>query len=131
MASSAKPGKRYGTATSPSTCARRRLPCFNLRWVGANSELAQASDAKNSAAQLVADRTGEQAAAARQQVTAAAALPELRDAEVRAAAALQRLNLAREALEREETRARERMAELNQRLLQLEGDIERERPPRR
>ena len=53
--------------------------------------------------------------------------PRLRDAEVRAAAALQRLNLAREALEREETRARERMAELNQRLLQLEGDIERER----
>ena len=100
---------------------------FHLRWIGANSELAQASDAKNSAAQLVADRTGEQAAAARQQVTAAAALPELRDAEVRAAAALQRLNLAREALEREETRARERMAELNQRLLQLEGDIERER----
>src|ERR1700730_9014566 len=100
---------------------------FHLRWVAANTELAEASDAKNSAAQLVADRTGEQAAAARQQATAAAALPELRDTEVRAAAVLQRLNLAREALEREETRARERMAELNQRLLQLEGDIERER----
>ena len=100
---------------------------FHLRWVAANTELAEASDAKKSAAQLVADRTGEQAAAARQQATAAAALPELRDTEVRAAAALQRLNLAREALEREETRARERMAELNQRLLQLEGDIERER----
>src|ERR1700738_1549854 len=100
---------------------------FHLRWVGANSELAQASDAKNSAAQLVADRTGEQAAAARQQVTAAAALPELRDAEVRAAAGLQRGNLARGAVGAEGSRARERMAELNQRLLQLEGDIERER----
>ncbi len=100
---------------------------FHLRWVAASCELADAERAKTSAAQLVADRTGEQAAAATQQAIAAAALPELRDAEVRAAAALQRLNLAREALEREETRARERMAELDQRLLQLEGDIERER----
>ena len=100
---------------------------FHLRWVAANTELAEAEHAKKSAAQLVADRTGEQAAAARRQATAATALPELRDTEVRAAAALQRLNLAREALEREETRARDRMAELTQRLLQLEGDIERER----
>src|SRR6202043_2053084 len=36
---------------------------FHLRWVAANIELAEASDAKNSATQLVADRTGEQAAA--------------------------------------------------------------------
>ncbi|HEY7247483.1 MAG TPA: chromosome segregation protein SMC [Xanthobacteraceae bacterium] len=100
---------------------------FHLRWVAANTELAAAEQARNTAAQLVADRTGEQAAAARQQAIAAAALPELRDAEVRAAAALQRLNLAREALDREETRARERMAELDHRLLQLEGDVERER----
>ncbi|HEY2186339.1 MAG TPA: AAA family ATPase, partial [Xanthobacteraceae bacterium] len=84
---------------------------FHLRWVAANAELAGAESAKNAAFQLVAERTGEQAAASTQQADAAAALPELRDAEARAAAALQRLNLAREALEREETRARARMAE--------------------
>src|SRR5256714_744330 len=63
---------------------------FHLRWVAANTELAEASDAKNTAAQLVADRTGEPAAAARQQAAAAAALPQLSAAAVSAAAALPR-----------------------------------------
>src|SRR5207249_3508245 len=54
-------------------------------------------------------------------------LPPLRETEVRAAAALQRLNLARETLDAEENRARTRMGELEHRLSQLEGDIERER----
>src|SRR5438045_3919532 len=56
----------------------------------------------------------------------AAGLPALREAEARAAAALQRLVIARETLEQEETRAKNRMAELDQRLIQLTGDIERE-----
>src|SRR5437899_3346951 len=43
---------------------------------------------------------------------AAAGLPALREAEARAAAALQRLVIARETLDQEETRARDRMAEL-------------------
>ena len=54
-------------------------------------------------------------------------MPPLRDAEARAAAALQRLVIARETLEQEETRARNRMAELDLRLIQLAADIERER----
>src|SRR5258705_12115549 len=37
--------------------------------------------------------------------------------------------MARETLEREEQRARDRMAELDRRLVQLGGDIERERRP--
>ena len=41
--------------------------------------------------------------------------------------ALQRLVIARETLEQEETRAKNRMAELDQRLVQLAADIERER----
>ena len=57
----------------------------------------------------------------------AAELPALREAEATAAAALQRLVIARETLEREEARARERMAELDRRLVQLGDDIERER----
>jgi chromosome segregation protein len=100
---------------------------FHLRWVAANAELAEAEHAKNAAMHLVAERTGEQAEASKQQANAAAGLPALREAEAKAAAALQRLVLARDALEREETRARDRMAELDRRLLQLGEDIERER----
>src|SRR2546427_219649 len=74
-----------------------------------------------------AERTGEQAAAATRQALAAAGLPALREAEARAAAALQRLVIARETLDQEETRARDRMAELDLRLTQLNADIDRER----
>jgi chromosome segregation protein len=100
---------------------------FHLRWVAANAELAEGESAKNAAVRLVAERTGDQAEASKRQALAAAELPALRDAEARAAAALQRLLMAREALEREETRAKERMAELDRRLVQLGDDIERER----
>ena len=99
---------------------------FHLRWVAANAELAEAEHAKNSAVRMVAERTGEQAEASTRQALAAADLPAMREAEVKAAAALQRLTAARETLEREETRAKDRMAELDRRLVQLGADIERE-----
>ncbi len=57
---------------------------------------------------------------------APAELPALREAEARAAAGLQRLTSARELLDREEARARERIAELDRRLTQFAADIERE-----
>jgi chromosome segregation protein len=100
---------------------------FHLRWAAANAELAAAEAAKSAVMLLVAERTGEQAAASRRQAEAASALPALREGEAKAAAALQRLRLARESVENEETRARERMNELDRRLLQLADDIERER----
>ncbi len=99
---------------------------FHLRWVAANAELAEAEQAKNAAVRLVAARSGEQAEASKRQTLAAAALPALREAEARAAAALQRLTMARETLDREETRATDRMTELDRRLVQLGDDIERE-----
>jgi chromosome segregation protein len=100
---------------------------FHLRWVAANAELAEAEDAKSLALRLVAERTGAQAEAARRQALVAAELPALREAEARAAAALQRLISAREMLEREEARAKNRMTELDGRLVQIGADIERER----
>jgi chromosome segregation protein len=106
---------------------RAEATLFHLRWVAANSDLADAERGKSSATLLVAERTRAQAEAAKRQAIAAAELPGLREAETTAAAALQRLTLAREALEREETRARDRMAELDHRLAQLTEDIERER----
>jgi chromosome segregation protein len=75
----------------------------------------------------VAERTRAQAEAARAQALAAADLPGLRDAEGRAGAVLHRLVLAREQLEAEERRVRERMAELERRVEQLGRDLERER----
>ena len=100
---------------------------FHLRWTAANAERAEAEQAKDLGVRLVAERTGAQADASKRQALAAAELPALREAEARAAAALQRLMMARETLEREETRAKARMAELDQRLIQLGSDIERER----
>ncbi|MGE5779639.1 MAG: AAA family ATPase, partial [Hyphomicrobiales bacterium] len=100
---------------------------LHLRWVAANAELAEAEQAKNAAVRIVAERTREQAEVSKRQALAAAALPALREAEARAAAALQRLTLARETLDRAEARARERMAELDRRLVQLADDIEREK----
>ena len=74
----------------------------------------------------VAERTRAQAEAARLQALAAAALPALREEEARRGAALHRIALAREALEAEEKRAKEREAELDRRLAQFAGDLQRE-----
>jgi chromosome segregation protein len=99
---------------------------FHLRWTAATAELAEAERAKDLAVRVVAERTGGQAEASKRQALAAAVLPERREAEARAAAALQRLIMARETLESEEGRAKERMAELDRRLVQLGDDIARE-----
>ena len=74
----------------------------------------------------VTERTRAQAEAARLQALAAAALPPLREEEARRGAALHRIALAREALEAEEKRAKEREAELDRRIAQFAGDLQRE-----
>jgi chromosome segregation protein len=99
---------------------------FHLRHVAAFKEVGDAEQAKDESVREVAARTLAQAEAAKAQAIAAAALPAMRDAEARAAAALQRLVIARETLDREEARAKERMAELDRRLVQLADDITRE-----
>src|SRR5262249_53660670 len=99
----------------------------HLRWVGANAEVEAAAQAQAESVRVVADATGAQAQASRYQAEAAASLPSLREAETRAAAALQRLVIAREPLDREEARAKERIAELDRRLVQLGDDAARER----
>jgi len=100
---------------------------LHLRWVAARTEVADAERTKDEAVRVVAARTGEQAQASARQARAASGLPALREAEAKAAAALQRLLMAREALEREETRARERIGELDRRLEQFTADLARER----
>lgn len=99
---------------------------FHLRWIAANAEVAEAGHAKDVSIRRVAEATGAQAEASARQANAAADLPPLRDEEAKAGAALQRLVMAREALDREEARVNERIVELDRRLVQLTADIARE-----
>jgi chromosome segregation protein len=110
-----------------SQVRRTEALLFHLRWMAARAELQETLRGKDEAIRVVAARTGEQAQASTRQANAAAALPGLRDTEAKAAAALQRLLIARETLEREEARSKERIAELDRRIEQFAADLSRER----
>lgn len=99
---------------------------FHLRWIQAHADVADAGTTHDLNVREQAERTREQAEAARIQAIRASELPALRDTEARAAAGLQRLTSAREMLDREESRAKERVSELDRRLTQFASDIERE-----
>ena len=99
---------------------------FHLRWLEANADVAEAAHTHDINVREMAERTREQAEAARIQAIRASELPALREGEARAAAGLQRLTNARELLDREEERAKERVAELDRRLTQFAADIARE-----
>ena len=106
---------------------KQEATLFHLRWRNANQEVTDAQSAKDRSIREVATATIAQTEAGKRQEIAAAEVPPLREAEARAGAALQRLVIARETLDREEVRARERLAELDRRLAQLDEDIARER----
>jgi len=99
---------------------------YHLRWMEANADVGEAARVHDLSVRDMAERTREQAEAARIQAIRASELPGLREAEARAAAGLQRLTSARELLDREEERAKERVAELDRRLTQFSADIARE-----
>jgi chromosome segregation protein len=99
---------------------------FHLRWMEAQTGVAETTHVHDLSVREMAERTREQAEAARIQAVRASELPALREAEARAAAGLQRLTNAREILDREEARAQERVAELDHRLTQFSADIARE-----
>ncbi|WP_029350484.1 AAA family ATPase [Bosea sp. 117] len=98
-----------------------------LRWLEASGAVNEAERALDLAVRMVAERTRAQAETARLAAIAAHELPGLREADAAAAAALQRLTLARGELDRDEARASARRDELDRRLAQLAGDVERER----
>lgn len=87
---------------------------------------ALAQQALDAAVRLVADKTGIQAAAAREQAVAAHQLPALREAEASAAAGLVRLRRGLDELEAENRRATQRAEELGRRLIELQGDLARQ-----
>jgi chromosome segregation protein len=100
---------------------------YHLRWMQAHADVNDAARQHELTVRDMAERTREQAEAARIQAIRASELPALRDAEARAAATLQRLTNARDMLDREEARAKERVGELDRRLNQFAADIARER----
>src|SRR5207249_6019212 len=95
-------------------------------WLEAHADVAEAARSHDLNVRELAERTREQAESARVQAIRASELPALREAEARAAASLQRLTNARETLDREEQRAKERVTELDRRLTQFTADIARE-----
>jgi chromosome segregation protein len=100
---------------------------YYLRWQGANAEVAESDRAKDLSVRAVAEATIAQSEAGKNREEMASGVPPLREAEARAAAALQRLLIARDTLDAEETRAPERLAELDRRLAQFADDVARER----
>ncbi|HTQ84254.1 MAG TPA: chromosome segregation SMC family protein, partial [Pseudolabrys sp.] len=121
----AKQAIRYRTVSAQVRKTEATL--FHLRWSAASTEVAEAEHAKDLGVREVAARTAEEAEASKRQALAAASLPELREAEARAGAALHRLTVAQQDLDREEARAKDRIAELDVRLVQFAADIEREK----
>ncbi|HEX2137028.1 MAG TPA: AAA family ATPase, partial [Microvirga sp.] len=106
----------------------RRLEAlqFAIAYAEAREQAALSEQQAKDDLKAVADRTEEQTRAAAAQAVAAHALPGLREAEVAAAAALQRLVHARNELESEERRSKERLAELERHIADLDRDIARE-----
>src|ERR1035437_9153956 len=90
---------RYRTVSAQVRKSEATL--YHLRWAAASGEVTEAEHAKDVCVREVATRTGAQAEASKRQALASATLPELREAEARAGAALHRLNIALAALDRE------------------------------
>jgi chromosome segregation protein len=105
---------------------RNEALALHISWRECETKFHEAERRLEADVREVAERTRVQAEAARAQAVAAAALAPLREEEARAGAALHRLVLARETLDGEERRAKERTAELERRISQLAQDLARE-----
>lgn len=99
---------------------------LHLRWVDAKKAEAEADSTLNQLTLRVAERANTQMEAAKAQAVAGLPIAELRDGEVQAAAALQRLQIARRQLDEDADRQMRRRDELTRRLMQLGEDIRRE-----
>ena len=99
---------------------------YHLQWVAACAQVEAGEAAFQDALSAVAEETKAEAEALREQAEAAEKLQPLRDEEATRAAVLHRLSVDRDALEREESRAKARQAELETRLAQAYRDLARE-----
>ncbi|WP_029007674.1 chromosome segregation protein SMC [Azospirillum halopraeferens] len=99
---------------------------WHLRWIAAERDVARARAAHAAAEETVRSLMLAVQGFERKRTADAAGLPALRQAEAAAAAALQRLVLAREQLDAEERRVAEQQRALAARLQQVAGDLGRE-----
>jgi chromosome segregation protein len=98
----------------------------HLHWEAACALVEHEEAALQEALGVMAQETRAEGEALRQQAEAAEKLQPLRDEEASRAAVLHRLSVERDALEREEARAKARQAELETRLAQASRDLARE-----
>src|SRR6478609_616946 len=98
----------------------------HLHWEAACALVEHEEAAFQHALGTMAQETKAEGEALRQQAEAAEKLQPLRDEEAARAAVLHRLSVERDALEREEARAKTRQAELETRLAQASRDLARE-----
>ncbi|WP_417685357.1 chromosome segregation protein SMC [Roseibium sp.] len=115
---------RYRNLSSEIRAAEASI--LYLRWNEAVDALGEAETHFNAAQQQVAETAAIQAESARVQAIASHKLPELRDASAAAGVVLQRLVIARNELDSEERRVKERLQDLERRLVQLDEDVARE-----
>ena len=106
---------------------RHEAILLHLRWVATQSEREAAAEQFNAIEALVGELTQAVAAATTQQADASTVLPSLRQKEAEAAAALQRLMVARDALDAEEKRIEALRAEISNRITIIDSDIAREK----
>ncbi|UXN60862.1 chromosome segregation protein SMC [Phyllobacterium zundukense] len=99
---------------------------LHLKWSVAKAQEGEAQSALSVATVGVGDQAQKQMNAAKEQAIGAHKLPDLREAEAKAAAILQRLTIARSQLNEEAERMRARQNELEKRLVQFIADIARE-----
>ncbi|PWC34006.1 chromosome segregation protein SMC [Azospirillum sp. TSO35-2] len=99
---------------------------WHLRWMAAQDDRQRAHAAFAAAEAAVRDRMLAVNQLAARRTEAAAGLPDTRQSEARAAAALQRLVIAREQLDAEDKRVAEQQRALEARLRQIAGDLGRE-----
>src|SRR5437588_393898 len=102
---------------------------FAARWHAANADAERIAAGLREIERAVAAATEATLAEERHRVEAEAALPALRMAEAEAAAAVQRLSHAREALEQELARVIAARNEAERRRGQVDGDLDREAEP--
>ncbi|MCY6381638.1 chromosome segregation protein SMC [Hoeflea prorocentri] len=100
---------------------------LHIRWTEAKTAEGEAESSLSKATSEVAELAQAQMEAAKHQAISAQKLPALRELEAKAAAALQRLQIARAQIEEEAERVAGRKAEVERRLTQLREDMEREK----
>src|SRR6266481_4444424 len=96
---------------------------FHLRWLDANSDVAETANVHDLSVRDMAECTREQAEAARIQAVRAAELPALREAEARAAAALRRLDAEDSELKDEIKTRVEKRSGVDQRVSEAETTL--------